>query len=395
MQGLTLVGSVWLGIGLALPLLVLVVNPLLVYLVARRVPWRPIPVVTTFPSVSMIVAVHNGASLMETKLDNALALDYPPAQLEIIVVADGCSDATEQIVVRYGDRNVRLLRLDEHRGKTWALNTAVAEAHGELLVFSDADALLPAESLRQLVAPFAAPTVGGVCGQRVIGERQGALREAQARYINLDSRLKHWESRLGTLTSNDGKLYAIRRALFVPLPPAVTDDLFLALAVVRQGRGFVFAPQARALIPTPSRGAGHELERRRRIVAASLHGIRLQKVLLDPRRYGFFAWRLLINKVFRRLLPLALLLVMGGTLLLLPGHSWAWPLLLLQLLGYGLAFSHLLWPKIGIQPPPLLGKVSAAGFYVALGAYGTLLGIGDFLRGRQPQKWTPRKRDGV
>ena len=394
MQGLTLVGGVWLGIGLALPLLVLVVNPLLVYLAAGAAPRRPAPLPGVLPGVSMIVAVHNGAELMAAKLDNALALDYPVTQLEIIVVSDGCSDATEDIVARYGDRNVRLLRLGEHRGKTWALNAAVAEAHGELLVFSDADALLPAEALRQLVVPFADPTVGGVCGQRVIGERSGALREAQARYIDLDSRLKRWESRLGTLTSNDGKLYAIRRALFVPLPPAVTDDLFLALVVVRQGQGFVFEPQARALIPTPSRSAAHELERRRRIVAASLHGIRLQKGLLDPRRYGFFAWRLLINKVFRRLLPLALLLVMGGTLLLLPGHSWAWPLLLLQLLGYGLAVSHLLWPKIGIQPPPLLGKISAAGFYLALGAYGTLLGVGDFLRSRQPEKWTPRKTDG-
>ena len=395
MQGLTLVGSVGLGLGLALPLLVLVVNPLLVYLAARRVARRPAPVAGALPGVSMIVAVHNGAALMAAKLDNALALDYPSAQLEIIVVVDGCCDATAVIVTRYGDRNVRLLQLDEHRGKTWALNAGAEAARGELLVFSDADALLPADALRRLTAPFADPTVGGVCGRRVIGERQGALREAQARYIDLDSRLKEWESRLGTLTSNDGKLYAIRRALFVPLPPAVTDDLFLALAVVRQGQGFVFAPQAQALIPTPSRSAGHELERRRRIVAASLHGIRLQKVLLDPRRYGFYAWRLLVNKVFRRLLPLALLLVLGGTLLLLPGHSWARPLLLLQLLGYALAASHLLWQKLAVQPPPLLGKFSAVGFYVALGAYGTLLGVGDFLRGRQPEKWTPRKTDGV
>jgi glycosyltransferase involved in cell wall biosynthesis len=390
-SSLTLSGAGLLLFGLLPPLLVFFVNPLLIWLLARKVPPRPVPESGTLPDIALIVAVHNGAAFMAAKLENCLALDYPPEKREIIVVADGCDDATEAIAGRYQDRGVRLLRLDEHQGKTWALNAGVAAARGEVLVFSDVDAMLAPEALRLLVAGFADLSVGGVCGQRLIGEGKDAFGEAQARYIDLDSRLKIWESRLGTLTANDGKLYAIRRSLYAPLPPAVTDDLFLCLAVVRQGRNFLFEPRARAWIPTPSRGPGHELERRRRIVAASLRGIALQKALLDPRRYGFFAWRLGVNKVLRRLLPLTLPLLFAGTALLLPEHPFAWMLLLPQGLGYALAAGHgLAAHRARVLPRPL-ARLAALAFYVVLGMYGTWLGLVDFLRGRAPHKWVPRK----
>jgi cellulose synthase/poly-beta-1,6-N-acetylglucosamine synthase-like glycosyltransferase len=385
---MTLLAALMLGCGITLPLLVLVINPLLIWVAALCTPPRRRPVSESPPGVSMIIAVHNGEKLITAKLDNTLALDYPQEKLQIIVVSDGSEDATEEIVASYANRGILLFRLERHLGKTWALNEGVGRAAGELLVFSDTDALLPADALRQLVAHFGAPEVGGVCGQRVIGENGGDLRAAQAGYISLDSRLKLWESRLGNLTSNDGKLYAIRRSLFVPLPPAVTDDLFLCLAVARQGQAFLFEPRARALISTPSRSWSHELERRRRIVATSLHGIWLHRVLLDPFRHGFFAWRLLVNKVFRRLLPLSLPLLLAGSLLLAAEHPWALFLLVAQLLGYGLACCHLLWPR-------LLGRFSASAFYFALGGYGTLLGLLDFLGGRQSDKWTPRKVDGA
>jgi hypothetical protein len=244
--------------------------------------------------------------------------------------------------------------------------------------------------LLHLCAPFADERVGGVCGQRVLHESLDGLGSAQERYVSLDSALKRAESRLGRVTSNDGKLYAVRRALFRPIAPGATDDLWTCLTILEQGQRFVFEPRARAAIRTPSRGAAHELARRRRIVARSLHGLWQKRALLDPRRHGAFALGLFVNKVLRRCLPLFLLALFGSSLVLAlrPGLGWARTALALQLAFYALALAHLPLARARI---PGLSAAAATAYYFCVGNLGTLLGLGDFVRGREAVKWEPRK----
>src|SRR6185503_6107908 len=214
---------------------------------------------------------------------------------------------------------------------------------------------------------------------------------AQERYIAADSALKRAESRLGSVTSNDGKLYAVRRSLFRPIAPGATDDLYSCLSIVEQGRRFVFEPRARAFIRTPSRNPSHELSRRRRIVARSLRGIFLKRALLNPLRHGSFALQLFVNKVCRRLLPLFLVLLFGTSLaltLLEPHAPWALAALLLQLGFYALALAHLVLARKRV---PLIGALASVAYYFCVGNLGTLLGLADFLRGREAVKWDPVK----
>lgn len=344
----------------------------------------------TAPSVSLLVALRNAEALATEKMHNSLALESA-GPLQIVFVSDGSNDGTVEALRGASGGRAEVLAIAEHNGKAHALNQGAERCRGEILVFSDADALLPPDVLRWLLAPFADPAVGGVCGQRVIHRGEaGALSAAQGSYIAADSAVKRAESRLGSVTSNDGKLYALRRELFRPIAAGATDDLYSCLSVVEQGRRFVFEPRALAFIRTPSRNARHELGRRRRIVSRSLHGIARKRALLNPLRHGFFAFQLLVNKVCRRLLPLFLagLFLSALVLSFAPGHWLARAALALQLGFYALALTHPLWRRLGV---PLLRPASSAAWYFCLGNLGTLLGLADFLRGREAVKWDPIK----
>jgi cellulose synthase/poly-beta-1,6-N-acetylglucosamine synthase-like glycosyltransferase len=366
--------------------------PVALWIGARRRPKRGLGDDSSTPFVSMLVAVRNGEAFIGEKIRNALDLEYPRDRFEIIVHSDGSTDGTVRVMRQFEDPRVVCLESAEHVGKAEALNRGILECRGDIIVFSDADALLDRGALRALVRHFDDPRLGGVCGQRVISKDGRALEDAQHRYITFDSAIKALESRFGRITSNDGKLYAVRRALVQPIPEAVTDDLFVCLSVIRQGFDFIFEPRARAFIRLPSRSASHEVERRRRIVSRSLRGIRLMRGLLNPRRYGAFAVGLMINKVLRRLLPVGLILIFVSTAVLSAFHPAAAALAALQAGFYAAALAY-----------PVLARIVSAGairraasvpFYFCVGNYGTLLGLADFLRGRRVARWDPRKTDG-
>lgn len=325
--------------------------------------------------VSLIVVAHRAAALLDAKLQNCRELDID--ELEVIVYLDGADSESIAVVDNYPE--VRLIEDAQQRGKIHGMNRAVEIARNPVLVFSDVDAILARDSLHHLLRPLADPRIGGVCGQRVIRREEGhdALAQVQSGYIDLDSRIKMAESRAGQLTSNDGKLYAIRRALYQPVPDAVTDDLYVALQVVAQRCQFVFEPAAVAGISRPSRDLQHETVRRRRIVSTSLRGIGL---MFRPLRMSVgwgYVTRLLINKVLRRLLPIGLLLGAAGVFLLLP-VVLQFGLLLLALAGVAA------W-----QADLLPGRLA----YALNGVWGTLLGCIDFVTGNTPKTWRPLKDD--
>ncbi len=348
---------------------------------------------TDLPEATLLVAVRNGAGLIADKVQNGLALDYPADRLRLVVVSDGSTDGTVELLRDLEKQQPRLtaLILTDHPGKAGALNAAFPLCTGEVVVFSDADALLAPEALKNLLRHFADPGVGGVCGQRTIRRDDTDLKEAQTRYIRLDSAIKRLESHLRGITSSDGKLYAIRRLLFRPIPPGVTDDSFTAWSVIGQGYRFLFEPRALAGIRVPSRNAGHELRRRRRIVSRSLRGIRLNHRLLNPFRFGVYAWGLAINKIIRRLLPVLLLGVFIASLALAGQHPLLGLFLLGQVLLIGLAALHPLLFRQSSRPGRL-GKLSATAFYFIIGNLGTLLGVFDFLLGRTAVRWDPEKK---
>ncbi len=344
------------------------------------------------PAVSLLIVVRNAADIIEAKIKNCLALRYPSDLLEIIFFSDGSTDATNGIIKSYENRKLRLLASRRHRGKTHALNKAAAYCTGDIIVFSDADAVLSPDALEKLTPHFQDQTIGGVCGQRLIAEKKGRLRNAQRSYIKFDSRIKLLESRIGSITSNDGKIYAIRRELFRLIAPAVTDDLYVCMSIIRQKYRFIFEPAARAYIKVPSRTPAHELRRRRRIVSRSLRGIYMAKELLNPGRYGFFAFGLFINKVMRRFLFVFMLLLLLSSIYLSFSNPLIKACLAGQILFYALAASYPLLVRY-CNRIKILRKTAAGAFYFCIGNLGSFLGTVDFLSGKKIDKWDPVKTD--
>ena len=344
------------------------------------------------PSISMIIVVRNGEDLIREKIENAISIIYPSDQYEIIIYSDGSTDRTIETVNPFLSERVHLYSCGEHAGKFRGLNEAVARSKGELLFFSDTDAILDRGAIMSMAKHFADPGIGGVCGRRVIGEQKKSLAEAQRNYFSFDAWTKKIESRAGSITSNDGKLFAIRRALFSSVPPGVTDDLYMALNVIKKNKRFIFESDALAFVRLPSRSAEHEIARRRRIVAGSLMGIFFMREVLNPFKHGLYSINLFLNKILRRLLPFCLILLFMSSLYLSFSRPFYLITFFLQALFY---FMALIYPLVfqKREGQGIIHRVYSNIFYFCIGNIGMLLGVLDFFIGKKIVKWTPIKKD--
>lgn len=345
------------------------------------------------PSVTVLVPCYNEREAIREKLVNLKSQEYPEEKLDIIVAADGPDGKIGRFIEDLLDDRVRFIEYPKNRGKAYVLNDTAPQCRGDIVVFTDATAQFESDAVRQLVARFREPGVGGVCGyHQVAGRKSEQLSGAQGLYWRFDGLVKRAEDRLSSISSCYGSIYAIRRELFTPVLPWVTDDAYQAMSIVRQGWRFAFAPEARAWIPPRAKSPAHEIRRRRRVVARSLWGLWASRELFDIRRFGLYSLTLFSHKALRRLVPILLLLLLIASFVMARENP-VWTVLLVgQLLSYGGAFadSHG-WLNFlkGFAP---LRKVISVNTYFVLGQLGTLLGTLDFLRGRKIDRWVPVQR---
>jgi poly-beta-1,6-N-acetyl-D-glucosamine synthase len=369
---------------------------LLIFSVKKKPKKENIPDLKSLPFVSVIVVFRNAETLIQQKIMNFFDLDYPNEKLELILISDGSTDQSLNLVKPHLSSSIRLFHFNDHKGKHHGLNFGVEQSRGDLLVFSDADALLERRSIKIFSCYFSAPDMGGVCGQRMFGRADSSIKSGQFKYVKWDSWIKWLETKNGiNITSHDGKLYAIRKKLFKPVPEGVTDDAYVSLSVIGQDYRFVFDPQAIAYINIPARHARHELKRRIRIVTRSLNGLKINRKLLNPFRFGFFSIGLFINKILRRVVPFCMVLILACSYLLSKnGMILASFVLWLQIVGYAASFSHTLFRFRVISNLAMgryLKRMSEAGFFFCLGMLGTMMGVLFFLSGKKITKWEPEK----
>ena len=285
--------------------------PLLLALRAGLNP-RPVRRAPITPSLSLIIAAHNEATVIADKLENLRSIDYPREALQVIVASDGSDDSTVEIARSHPSKP---LVLDlPRRGKNATLNDAVDAATGEILAFSDADTKLGENSLRALVAPFADPDVGGVAGDfRYVAD--GATGEGERGYWNLDRVTKRLQTRAGSVTSATGQLHAVRRSLWVRVPSGVADDSFTSVGVAEAHRRLVFEPLATATGPVES-DVREESRRKARYIARGLRSVWEHRRALNPATHGWYAIQLVSHKLVRRLvaIPLVLLALVSPSL---------------------------------------------------------------------------------
>jgi len=254
----------------------------------------------SWPSVTITVPVYNAVSSISATLQSILALDYPPDQLEVLVISDGSNDGTDTVVRTFANRGVELLRLPERKGKTSAENAALAASHGEILVNIDSAILVPADSLKKLVRVFEDPSIGVASGRDVsVGAVQNDGTLAESGYVGYEMRVRELETRVGSIVGASGCFYASRRCIHgKPLPPALSWDFAAALIARQQGYRSVSVSDAVCIVPRAAE-LKTEFRRKARTMARGLNTLFYHHGLMNPLRYGSFALMLISHKLCR------------------------------------------------------------------------------------------------
>lgn len=247
--------------------------PLLMALCAC-LPRRARQPVSSLPRVSLIFAAHNEEEVIEHKLRNALAIDYPLGQLEILVGGDGCTDRTVELARHFECQGVRVLDFASRRGKPSVLNDLVDRATGDILLLCDANVMFRPDALRHLASWFADPNVGMVTGDVRLASHESSFGEGESLYYRIERAIQLGESRVGSVMGVDGGMYAQRRQLFRPLlADSLNEEFANTMQVIRQGKRVVYEPMAVASEgATPT--ARHEFQRRIRVMAGAVRSLK-------------------------------------------------------------------------------------------------------------------------
>ena len=365
---------------LLLPLYAWLGYPLLLSLAApfcaRREPGPQVPL-----AVSVVIAAHNEQRHIEQKLRSVLNQDYAAASLQIVLASDGSNDRTVACARAVNDPRIQVLDLPR-LGKAAALNRAVSQCQGEVLVFTDADNQWADDTLRQLLVPLATPGVGGCAGQMIIPRPGKGLSLGDSLYRHFEGWVRRVENRTGCMVSADGALLALRRELFQPIPPQVNDDFFISTCAPAAGQHLVYVPEA-VVLDYGVDEAGKQFRRRQRVTVGGLQSLAARRQLLNPLPHGLYAIALISHKLLRRLAPVLLLpLLLSNLWLLDDGAFYRWTCAM-QLLGYAVALVGLLDAGHRLPKPFRLAA------YVLVTLAGMSVGLWQFLRGHSYQQWNP------
>jgi cellulose synthase/poly-beta-1,6-N-acetylglucosamine synthase-like glycosyltransferase len=288
--------------------------PLWLYL-RSRLHARPIRASFISPRISIVMAVHNEAAGLREKLRQLQELVYDPEHLEIIVVSDGSTDQTNQILAGHSCDRVRMIILSEHGGKATALNAGIDASHGEILVFTDARQLIEPDAVQQLVSSLADPTIGCVSGELMLGSSSGAnTHSGMGLYWTLEKKIRQWESATSSVVGATGAFYAVRKDLVGPIPRGtILDDVYIPLQIARQGLRVTFDSAARAWEPSTF-GLRREYVRKLRTLTGNYQLLQLAPWILsraNPLRFEFIS-----HKLLRLVVPFALMAILVSTIML-------------------------------------------------------------------------------
>jgi cellulose synthase/poly-beta-1,6-N-acetylglucosamine synthase-like glycosyltransferase len=351
--------------------------PVVVAVLARLTPWasEPSPSASASPTVSLVVAAHDEESVIGAKVANALALDWPRERLEVIVCADGCTDAT---AARAREAGADVVLELERVGKIPALDAGVAASSGELLAFSDANVALEGDAVARLVEAFADPKVGYACGQVVfVQAAEGPWADNQeGLYWRYEMAVRIGESRLRSVTAGNGGIHAVRRSAYVVIDPRMDHDIYLPFHMVKQGLRAVYVPQARG-VEKMAPSIGGEFARKRRFMSHVWITV-LRGGMLSPRGYGpVYSLEILSHRVLRYSAP-ALHVIAFATNAALLGQGTVYVVCFALQLALLVAAS-----LAGVVRLPGL---RIARYYIAMNA-AIALGLWDFLAHETPPFW--------
>lgn len=351
-------------------------------------PRRKFPLKTELPAVrriSVIVAAHNEASQIEAKLLNTLALSTDGFEVEVLVASDASTDATDDIVRKYESRGVVLSRAEQRHGKEHAQKLAIARTTGDVIVFTDAATVLPADSLLRLALLFKNPQIGAVSSVDKILSEDGRI-EGEGLYVRYEMWLRDLEHRYNTLVGLSGSFFAARRAVCMRWDIEVCSDFGVALNCAALG---LKAVSDRSLIgyyrnlADPNR----EYTRKVRTVLRGMGGLVFRREVLNPFKFGVFSFQVFSHKVMRWAVPW-LLVVSEICAIVLARDGSLLHLIMVE------SLTLLCLSPLVVRWFPVLRRYSLlrlAAFFIEVNAailHATLM----LLKGQDIKAWEPSKR---
>jgi len=359
--------------------------PLAMWMLARfrPRPWKKAPIT---PSVSVVLAVHNGVAMLPLKIQQLLGLDYPNMK-EIVIVSDGSTDGTVELLTQKQYPLFKIIILKEHGGKAAAVNAGMAEATADVILFVDIRPEIVPGTIRQLVSNFADLKVGCVCGRLTLRRagHDAASAAVGGFYWRYEQWLRSCEATIDSPVGVYGGFYAIRRELAVRQPAGmILDDMFQPLSIIRQGYRSVLDPQAIVYDTWPETVEG-EFQRKVRTLAGNFQLFQLAPWTLTPRNRALF--QLVSHKVMRLIVPYLLLLLLVSSLALSSGSRAYAAFAVLQIFCWvlaivGLRSRNLLFNRIASPAGALLVLNAAA----VVGLYRFLFTLGPLWK-----TWTSSK----
>lgn len=337
---------------------------------------------TTRQSVSLIVTAHNEAHRIREKIENCLALDYPG--LEIIVASDASSDETDQIVQEYKNRGVKLARAEERKGKEHAQLQAIKSATGDVLIFSDVATSIPVDAIGCMVRYFDDPGVGAVSSEDRFVSRDGGV-VGEGAYVRYEMWLRGLESDRAGLVGLSGSFFAARRSVCNEWDIYSPSDFNTALNSARQGLVAVTAPDVLGYYQDVA-DASKEYQRKIRTIIRGLTALSRHMEVLNPFRFGWFAFQVFGHKLMRWAVPWFQILLFITSLFLASKGGIYLLALLAQVLFYGVVVAGHVQPELRertvFKIPHFFVQVNLAVARATI----------DFLKGRRMTVWAPSKR---
>ncbi len=356
--------------------------PLILFIISR---FRNLKVerdIQYLPSVTLITAVHNEQKRVERKIVNTLALDYPAGRLEIIFVSDYSTDSTDEIVKKYEAQGIKLVRSPYRGGKEFAQKCAIEKSHGEVLVFTDVATRLEVNGLRAILSNFADSSVGCVSSEDRFVDENGRV-SGESAYVKYEMRLRGLESQVNSLVGLSGSFFAARKNICLNWPAEIPSDFNTLLNAIQLGyRGI---SDSRSVgIYTNLRDEKKEFSRKVRTITRGLSALMTNWFLMNPLKYGLFAWQLASHKLMRWSVPWFLLTTMVTNMWLALRFPAYAVLFIFHLLFYVLAFLGIWWRdnSVVFKIPYYFVQVNSA----------TTLAWGKYFRGERYVTWTPSKR---
>src|SRR5579864_3191970 len=266
---------------------------------------RPRPYAGYTPRLSVLIAAYNEEDAIERKLQQTLALEYPADKIEVLVLSDCSTDRTDEIVNAFPDSRVRLVRMPERRGKTYAQNYGIKEATGEVIIFSDATAIYHPKALLYLACNYQDSSVGAVSGRYQYFDPgdQSPTGLGSMAFWNYEHMIKKMQSSIRTITGCCGCIYSVRKAAYTELPADIISDLVQPLQAIKKGYGVVFEDRALAYEET-TQSTSEEFSMRVRVVTRAMRGLLSVSDLLQPWKFAWAAFQLWSHKIMRWMVPL-------------------------------------------------------------------------------------------